>query len=334
MTQSLPVASNSRITQSLRVASERPSMPGSEALQEAETFVKDPRVVTIICKQHSDWFASVLQHVQKTFQLGDAALVRLQEQATFEASFVPADSTLAPTICYEHMHACGDNLDLVYDAIYLRIKLPDNSSGIFDNSVGPPPSGDGISEDFACLNGFPGLDNQTGSGFGIVARAWKWMPRRNAIDRGVEGLEPAEGIHAQVLHLSRQQTRISSILLGIEAAAPMKDDFFGCAHGVSAKSKDRSSFGKRKWRDFRRGGIKVPADLGGVQVLITHKMFEETIQNCAELKLCSPHQCSTGARERGLFQEILQATSPQATALLSEIQRFVSEKSLKSRDQR
>jgi len=273
--------------------------------------------VTVPCKQHGYWFASVLQYIQGTFQLGDAALVRLQEQSTFEARFVPAEGSAAPTICHEHMRACGNDLDLVYDAIYLRVKIPGNGSGIFEGAVGPPPSGEGTtSEESACLNGFPGSNRQAGKG--TVCRSWKWMPKRDAVESGVEGLEPAENACAQVLHMSRQETKVASILLGIEGSAPMKDNFFGHQHGTSAKSKDRSAFGKRKWRDFRKGGIKVPADHEGVQVLITQRRFAETIQHCADLNLCFPHQCSTGASERAFFQKILQATSPQATAMLQD----------------
>merc|ERR1712173_581749 len=158
------------------------------------------------------------------------------------------------------------------------------------------------------------------------------MTKREAIMTGVVGLEPAKDADTQVLHLGLQKTNVASILLGLEASAPMKDDFFGCQHGPSAKSKDRSSFGKRKWRDFRRGGIKVPADLGGVQVLVTPTKFDETIRNCADLRLSFPHQCSTGAREREFFKQILQVSSPQAIAMLHEFQRCHSEKSVKSRD--
>lgn len=327
-----------RITQALRgtASTSGASTPLGETLLE-DTLIKDARVVTIVCRQHGYWFPSVLHYVQRIFQLGDAALARLQEQSTFKALFVAAEKSAARTICHGHLLACGKDVGLVYDTVYLRIKIPGTCSGIFENSVVPPQSGEGTSDEFVTLNGFPsGIDGilmrQTGVAVGVISRAWKWMPKREAIDKGVEGLEPAKDANAQVLHLDRQETRVASILLGIEAAAPLKEDFFGKEHGPSAKSKDRSAFGKRKWRDFRRGGMKVPADLGGVQVLITKPLFEDAMRHCSDLKLCFPHQCSTGLKERAFFQTIFQGTSPQATAMLQEVARDTSEKSRKSRD--
>jgi len=303
------------------------SMSALEASNEDDSFIHDLRVVTILCKQNDYWFPSVLHHVQQTFHWGEAAMQRLHERCAFEALFVPAEDSASPTICHEHMHACGDYLALVYDTIYLRVKIPGNCCGTMEGIVGPPPSGEGTSEEETSLNSFPGSHNLTGPG--VVGRCWKWMPKRDATVKGVEGLEPPEDARAQVLHLERQETRVASILLGIESSAPLKDDFFGMQHGVSARSKDFSSFGRRKWRDFRRGGIKVPADLGGVQVLITKKLFEEAMRHCADMNLSVPHENSSGVKEREFFQKLLQGNSANATAMLENADKITSS-SLKS----
>jgi len=323
--------SNNRITRPFRGVTATLSVASNETLPD-ENSIKDACVVTILCKQHGYWFPSVLHYLQRTFQWGDAVLTRLQEQCNFEAIFVPAQRSAPATFCHEHIRACGDILGLVYDTVHLRVKIPHSCSGIFEGSVGPPSSGDGTSEEVASLDSFPGSHDETG--FGVISRSWRWMTKREAIMTGVVGLEPAKDADTQVLHLGLQKTNVASILLGLEASAPMKDDFFGCQHGASARSKDRSSFGKRKWRDFRRGGIKVPADLGGVQVILTKELFEETVKKCEEMKLRAPHKCSTGADERALFEQILQETSTQAGVLLQQIANSSSVKSGMSKNGR
>lgn len=88
------------------------------------------------------------------------------------------------------------------------------------------------------------------------------------------------------------------------------------------KSKETSAFGKRKWRDYRNGGMKVPADLGGIRMCINEETFQHLQNVCAELNLCQPSEPFQGGRdvkaETDLFRSLLQASGDKWGQLLKD----------------
>jgi len=134
----------------------------------------------------------------------------------------------------------------------------------------------------------------------------------------VAGEEPME---AGVERSSTSSLRHPSgaLLIGIEASAPQKMSLFGDWHGVHARSKGQSAFGKRKWRDYRACG-EVPASLGGMRVNINSGTFTSLQRLLSLVKLSLPSQPRRNEKEekeeKELFQQLLQATGPEARDLL------------------
>merc|ERR1712217_788607 len=103
----------------------------------------------------------------------------------------------------------------------------------------------------------------------------------------------------------------------------MGDDLWGHTHGANAASKQVSPFGKRKWRDYRRGGQDVPADLGGVRLCITESVFQDLEDLTNAARFCSPSDGYDGEStmqevERRFFQELLESPSKEAGAILEQ----------------
>merc|ERR1711920_199635 len=89
-----------------------------------------------------------------------------------------------------------------------------------------------------------------------------------------------------------------------------------------AKSKEVSAFGSRKWRDFRRGGQDVPADLGGIHVCVDEDGFRRMQEVCSNLGLRPPSEMISdkeGTEEKGVFQKLLQAPDEQNEAMIREL---------------
>merc|ERR1712194_861056 len=100
-----------------------------------------------------------------------------------------------------------------------------------------------------------------------------------------------------------------------------KDDLWGHTHGANATSKSVSAFGKRKWRDYRRGGQDVPADLGGIRVCVTEAGFQELQDLASSIKMRSPSDgCIRNIEEQEvelkLFRDLLQAPASDAARVL------------------
>merc|ERR1719436_301684 len=123
----------------------------------------------------------------------------------------------------------------------------------------------------------------------------------------IAGLEKPAG--AVDVELSRDTKRLSSLLIGIESSAPLKEDLFGNTHGVDAKAKDRSAFGKPKWRAYGKGGQEVPADLGGIKVTMNEAQFQYFQDVCRVVGCYKPTMAETSQQdqeaERILFRDIL-----------------------------
>merc|ERR1719277_487907 len=133
------------------------------------------------------------------------------------------------------------------------------------------------------------------------------MSKADAIMQEVVGAKPPK--EGKQLQIHMEEKKISSLLFGIECSAPLKEDLWGHAHGPDAKSKAISAFGKRKWRDFRKGGQDVPADIGGMRVTVGQTQFQQIQDVCKQLKLCKPSEGAMDIqeREREFFRELLSA---------------------------
>jgi hypothetical protein len=146
---------------------------------------------------------------------------------------------------------------------------------------------------------------------GSLRREWAWLTVGEAERLGTDGLFPPD----QRMSITREAGHLCSLLVGIESCAPWKDDLFGGSHGTSGRSKDISAFGKRKWRDFRRSGQEVPADLGGMHVTVDAPGFARLKSVCKELLLSPPsagYQPGPEQRvEKQLFRDLLQASDEE-----------------------
>jgi hypothetical protein len=304
---------------------------GSES--SVTNFVPDRRVVSVLCAYDGQWLPAVLQYVQKSFQVGDAAMEKIYQGLSDEVYL--GVSKPAPTINHHHLHACGSTLDVEYDALYLTSKLYLKDASVLEKLWFPPNGSTYLSDDQVFSSGlgadpFDETDAQAQE-IGIVGikREWAWVPKSEA-EHDVRELRPPEA--ATRLRLESKDVALGSLLFGVERSAPLKEDLFGGTHGTNAKSKETSAFGRRKWRDFRRGGrvrgqhpaparLKVPADLGGVQMAMTQAKFEEIKRVCRKMELASP-STSRNVRpdpveEREFFQRLLCADASTAGDLIN-----------------
>jgi hypothetical protein len=154
-----------------------------------------------------------------------------------------------------------------------------------------------------------GETDQGPDGTSHIKREWVWMPKSKAVQRVKEMNPPSK---AEPLKLEGMDIASGSLLFGIESSAPLRKDLFGGTHSAAAKSKDTSAFGRRKWRDFRKNGrvtgqppapicLKVPAELGGVQAIMTQAKFEEIVTICEKICFLIPSEPKGGSQD--FFQE-------------------------------
>jgi len=127
-----------------------------------------------------------------------------------------------------------------------------------------------------------------------------------------------------------EATNLSSILLGIENSAPHKESFFGGKHTAAAKNQETSPFGTRKWRDYRKGGQEVPADVGGMHVNIDTTAFNALQRLCKKVELSKPYDGYTAGpagqalrHEKELFKELLQSSDEQVGDVLFRRLEFI-----------
>lgn len=163
------------------------------------------------------------------------------------------------------------------------------------------------------------------------------VPYRTKKVAGSKQVVFANGIQHGHLYLRRDDfgnarggtEHVSSILLGIENSAPQKESFFCPKHTAAAKKHKTSAFGTRKWKDYRKGGLKVPADTGGMHVRIDTAAFEALQELCESVQLSLPYDgYTTGLAgealrlEKGLFKELLQSSDEQVAEVLLRRQKF------------
>jgi len=282
-----------------------------------ENIIPDCRVVSVLCRYDGLWLPTVMQYVQKQFQLGEAAMEKIYQGLSEEVQLGLSEP--APTVTHHHMSACGDSLSLEYDALYLKSKLYLKDANVLEKFISPQTGYTRITDDHVPVAGLGEGDERGEATDGItyIKREWVWMPKSEAEQRCVREMSPPR--NAEPLKLESKDITLGSLLFGIENSAPLKEDLFGGTHGTSAKSKETSAFGRRKWRDFRKNGrvtgqppapvcLKVPAELGGVQMMMTRAKFEEVMTICEKIDFQKPSEARGGSqdhKEEEFFQKLL-----------------------------
>mmetsp|Transcript_1859 Transcript_1859/g.4707 ORF Transcript_1859/g.4707 Transcript_1859/m.4707 type:complete len:1484 (-) Transcript_1859:117-4568(-) len=292
----------------------------NEAERQAERrFIVDKRVLSMIwCRESMPWATVVSKYCTEVFDLSSEAVEKLIDgiydpgQAG-ELYMSPEESP--DTHCHHHRVACGVNdmtsedharsLPLEYTAVRMKTVIKKQDRHLFTDLL--------IEEQFVTtendmpLSGWDGFGNLKGT-TGYITRDWEWMDYSQAEEDRVTGMIRPR-MEAYQLRLEEGHRQLNTLLLGIEASAPFKEDFFGESHNASGKSKEYSAFGKRKWRDYRRGGQEVPADLGGMHVFIDEGRFNYLRKIIDSLSLCKPSDRTVPedeiADEKLNFQDIL-----------------------------
>jgi len=274
-------------------------------------------VLTVICLQHEAWFTAVTRYCQDVLGLSDAAVEKLLERCREDedATYMYRSSEPPATVCHHHAISCPVDLPLVYDTLHLRAALRSEDRSLFAPILGQKEKVR-LTEERSELRGLGGCD----PGFGAVTREWKWLSIKAAQQCNTHGLVPP--CHHWGLKLTQETKNISTLLIGIESSAPLKQDFFGRTHGPDGSSKEVSAFGKRKWRDYRRAGEEVPADLGGLRANVDEDCFMQLHEVCGMLRLCRPSDgvlhTPEQRSEMELFRALLQDSDAEAGSILED----------------
>lgn len=240
-----------------------------------------------------------MRYCQEVFLLEEEAAKEIVKGCQKDKDTCMYESGYAPTVCHHHYAAVGDTIPLEYNTLRLSIKIQDPESPLFSSLM----QDDLVTRETADLHGFDGLPKCRGT----IAREWEWLSK----DAGPECSSfrlSGPNANSKMTKMSWAEQRVDGILLGIECSAPMKEDCFGNAHTVDAKSKEISAFGKRKWRDYRRSAEEVPASLGGTCVTVDVPKFMHLQAVCDAAALCSP--------TAGRGQEFAAEAAQQAEILL------------------
>jgi len=306
-------------------ASVRSGLVKSRVINENQK-VMDPRVVSFVCNQTESWFAALATGLKSKLQLSDSGVEKIFQGLSEQA--VLSETPAPPTLCHHHMDACGIELPLMYDALYLRSRI-----SVRDKQILESAAGDKVlrTEESMDLDGWPALtvrgrssgDESSVTTKGPVIREWKWISKQAAGVEGVLGVAPPAGSPVTSLDLAKELANSASILLGVENSAPLKEDLWGQSHGVDAKSKPVSAFGKRKWRDYRKGGQEAPAELGGVHVCVTEENFARMQELDESLPLITPSSLLLASEadrqsEQELFQRVLQSSDREMDAVMKD----------------
>jgi len=287
---------------------------GTIPSDQASTSVKDPRVVTFICLDNEAWSAAVERFCQGVLGFSEAAAGRVV-QACHEASndtYMFRSSDHPATICHHHA-AATEEVPLVYDVLHFCARLGREDMQL----LGPNLLQDTfLTEETMQLHGFGGQAPVEGT----VVREWAWLSRAKAKDLAVAGLQRPHG--SVGLKIALETNTLSSLLIGLESSAPLKQDFWGLTHGPDCTSKELSAFGNRKWRDYRWAGEDVPADLGGLRVSVNEDNLNQLRQVFNGLKLCKPSDgpqlsCEQSL-EMNIFRRLLQDSDAEGARILKE----------------
>lgn len=287
---------------------------------DSSVCIEDRSILSILCCHHEPWANAVMRYCKEVFLMGDDGAKEIVKGCQKGKDTCIYESGYAPTICHHHSACCGDDVPLEYNTLHLRIVISDPESPLFAPLMVP----DLETRETAFLHGFGSIEYMHGT----ILRRWKWMKKRETIEQGVTGALQ----HKNKISLNWEEQRVDGLLIGIECSAPLKDDIFGNAHSVDGKSKDMSAFGKRKWRDYRRGDEEVPSSLGGVQVTVNSSKLVYLQLVCEALNLCKPSDGALTDKlgeeqelERQLFQALFQAPDAEWENILRD---FLGRKSV------
>jgi len=277
-------------------------------LQDQRT-VDDVRTAVVTCLANEDWTVAVTRFCEQVLRLDDDAIEVLLDSVSGKSGELFTSEISCPeTFCHYHRSACG-SLPLKYMALHMQVKIRPAQRHMFKNLQTESLDEFVTIQEDMDLAGFGGLP-RSANGPGVITREWEWMSLAEANREGVVGIAKPED--ATDLMLEKKEKRICTLLMGIEASAPLKEDFFGEAHTASGVSKAISAFGKRKWRDYRKGGQDVPADLGGMHMHVDWTKLQILQWVCEQLNLVKP---SDGVKEatadsleteKQLFKDILE----------------------------
>lgn len=236
----------------------------------AKVRMEDLRVPMLVRRRTEPWTDAVLRLCQWQLHMSPSATETVIERCRMAEQEMCMHECSASVLCRHH--GTFTNLAVEYQACHLNVRITDRDCVLFDSA---DPGG------FQTSDAFQTTD--TGS---LTTREWCWMSRETAIQQNLSGLIPP----ADRLQVIREDCHLSALLLGIEGSAPRKVNCFGSKHSVSAKSSDISAFGKRKWRSYREAGQEVPADLGGIQVVVDQNQFESMQAVCHAIIFSRPSQ--------------------------------------------
>lgn len=99
-----------------------------------------------------------------------------------------------------------------------------------------------------------------------------WVPSHDLVREGVEYARLWEGAS----DTKGARHTYSSVLVGLEGAAPQFQSPFHQKHSSDGKPNVLSALGNRKWEAYRvNSASQIPADINGLQMTITREDFEE-----------------------------------------------------------
>jgi len=305
-----------------------PSGGGAARRSASHRQVEDPRMAAVVRRRHEPWKEAMRRLCQTQLRLGGEATEKILERCSRAMTGMVSTPNRVkeeeemyiyscdgpPSLC--HHHRGFGSLPLEYQAYRFTFIVNKSDRQIFQSLC---QAGFETVEHSQNLSNFgEGLQGRRGS----IFRTWQWMSRHEATELQVAGLEPPE----ERLHIVQGSETLSAILIGIENSAPHKESLFGGKHGINGASKDVSPFGVRKWRDYRKGGQEVPADLGGMRMHIDQRSFEGLVELCNSAPLHRPSagwvSTPQGKRERQLFRALLMASDEEAEEVLREHLQF------------
>jgi hypothetical protein len=279
--------------------------------------VEDIRVPTMLRRRHESWVEAVTRICQ-SWQLPQKTIEFLIEQCREAEEDMCIYKCKRPeSHCHHHSEfisdadAMGKDLEIEYQAYRFKFVMKPKDRHLF-----PMLSQESF---FTTEKGMPLRDfGGHPGGNGTIWRQWEWLPRTRAAMHSTDGLFPPE----DRITIKRETDHLSSILLGIENSAPHKENFFGGKHTAAAKHQDTSPFGTRKWKDYRKGGQEVPADIGGMHLSVDPKAFKSLQRLCRKVRLSKPYDgYASGNKEalraeKDLFKELLQASDEEIGNIL------------------
>jgi len=271
--------------------------------------LEDVCMPTMLRRRHESWTEAMARCAQTLFSVNAAVADKLVEycrEAEDEMCIYKCDG--APTLCHHHSPN-AQHLDIEYQAFRFIARVSKDDRELLASLLQISFQ---TTEGSVDLSGFAGHPPAEGT----MTREWQWMSKAEAASRSVRGLYPPDD-HLEIV---RETGHLSALLIGVENSAPGKKSFWGKSHSAKAISGDVSAFGGRKWRDFRKGGQEVPADIGGMQCIVDDVAFDNLRACCEVINLRRPSEGYIGSaderNEKNIFRELLTLSHDQAEAWL------------------